>query len=195
MARFTKADIDFHSTTISGHNPVPAVNVKVRGGGYIGNVPLPLEVGGYAEAGQPIRPVFTHPLFTHEWLEEHTTEDEQQAAWESAIESGWDGIKSDAEEIFGPGTKVYSEGRSGGWAYVDGFTRDDVEGWDAVAVARWGKFSKYAQAYAADVPRQIVDWLYANIFEPWLAEQRTEAENALGDIAARERVAIYAGAK
>lgn len=191
--RFTKSDIDFHSTTPSGHRPVPAVNVKVRGGGYIRDIALPLELGRVSDdGGKTYKSVTTHPLFTHDWIEENTTEDDQQAAWESAIESAWDMLKDEAERIYGAGRRVYSEGRSGGWAYIDGFSAEDVETWDAIAVARWGRFARFARACADDVPRNIVDFLYANVFEPWLEEQRTDATEAIADTVSADRVRTYA---
>lgn len=84
-------------------------------------------------------------------------------AYEVACESLWEMLQNDASEIFGEGTKVYSEGRSGGWAYVDGITADDVESWDAIALNRWAKFSKYAKALSTDVAYQMAWFVYFNV--------------------------------
>jgi len=65
-------------------------------------------------------------------------------AWESACQQFWEsfnpGWYNDLEEYYFPGTgaSIVQEGRSGGWAAVDGLKA--LEDWDAVDLARWRKF-------------------------------------------------------
>lgn len=151
---YRKSDIEYHS---DGYRPSrPAVNVKVHG--YWGRVPLPLDLGACDGV-----PVVTDPAFTHEWVEA-LPESTLQAAWESCCEQAWEMLQSDATELFGKEAKVYSEGRSGGWAVVHGLP--DVASWDALMVSKWARFEKYAKAYAADIPRGLLDWVYFNVYTP-----------------------------
>lgn len=85
--------------------------------------------------------------------------------FESACESGWEDLESFAQEVYGPGVKVYAEGRSGGWAYIDGIDHD-TDSWDAIAVSRWGRFASYARAVADDIPYRMASLLVLNVYLP-----------------------------
>ena len=156
--RFRKEDVETHS---DGFRPsLPAVNVKVYGSWTDQDAAEVL-----AENAS------TDERFSVEWLEER--EDELSWLFWEACSSGWEMIEQDAEEIFGGGVKVSAEGRQGGWAVVDGLP--DLEQWDAVMVAKWAKFRRYARAEAENVPRAMVSIAYINAFEPWAAEQDNPA--------------------
>lgn len=180
-----KDDIDFHSDGM-GRTAHAAVNVKVRDS--IRSVKLPLDLGGVSDAdGKNFREVFTDPGFTHDWIEEHVPDID--AYFEMACADGWEQLGEEAERIWGSGYHVHSEGRSGGWAVVcygstcghgrsgqTQFDRDDVAGWDAIALSKWARFAKFARAVADDVTRSMVDSIYVNVFEPWKEEQERVAK-------------------
>lgn len=175
--RFRKDDIEFHSHNGYG---VPAVNVKVYKD--VRSIKLPLELGSSAPLREdgtygPYTTNYTDDGFTHEWIDEKLEEDDSDNFYfQSACESAWEWLTEEAKEIFGRDVKVWSEGRSGGWAVVDGIN-DDVDSWDAIAVARWGRFVKAARAAADDVPYQIVMSLYLNEWESEQAEIKSTGES------------------
>ena len=118
MPRFRKADIETHSERFHGRKP--AVNVKVY------NYPNTSKV---VDAFKCSEPVASKAL---------------EYAFESAQQRFWEDVQDVARDIFGPRVKVYSEGRSGGWLIVEGIN-EDVESWDAIAVAKWGRLVKWCQ--------------------------------------------------
>lgn len=147
---FSKQDIEYHSVGLG--RSVPMVNVKHN--------PDFRRDFKWSDAE------FGHdPSFTIETLDTlfEADNDLYGIAWEIACESCWDQLQNDAEEIFGRGTKVYSEGRSGGWAYINGITADDVDAWDAIELAKWAKFSKWAKLTATDVAYQMAWFVYYNV--------------------------------
>lgn len=149
----TKADVAEHE---SGGRVYPAVDVKVRGS--IGSrVTFPLDLG-YCDG----EAVVTEPGFTAEWIEEHVPDGDLYDYFAGVLEDGWEALSGLAEETLGAGVRVYSAGRSGGWAVVVGL--DPVESWDAVALARWRSFAKAARAVADDVPRAVAENIYANLY-------------------------------
>lgn len=153
---YTREDVE----TRSGH---PCVNVKVYGSTR--SVKLPMCLCGSRPADQPDTPIvweYTDPEFTHAWIEEHSNDSQADGAFALACESGWETIHEDAREIFGVHVKVYSEGRSGGWAVVHGLP--DIDTWDAIMLGKWRKFERYAKLTASDVPRLMVDDFYFNNF-------------------------------
>ena len=83
-------------------------------------------------------------------------------------------MDSYAKELWGNQAKVYAEGRSGGWAYVEKGPDSDVDTWDAIELSRWVRFSTYARACADDIPRRMVDSIYYNRFLPWLEDQQED---------------------
>lgn len=153
----SKEDIEFHRLGY-GYNSVPAVNVKVH-----------FWLEDAYKLFRKYEPD-ANPHFTVEWIEQHTPDDDTDYwmhLFSFACESGWEQIQGYAEEIWGKGVKVYSEGRSGGWAYVDGIDTD-VDSWDAIDLARWRRFAKFARAEADDVPYQMVSSIYINEFDAWV---------------------------
>jgi hypothetical protein len=148
---YAKADVE---TRYENRRTLPCVNVKV----YAGLTRSVVDKVRNDNGG--------HDGFTLDWMEDN----EERLRWtfESACEMGWETLQQDAEEIFGKGVKVWSAGRSGGWAVVEGLP--DVESWDAIALARWRKFEKFAKAEAADVPYRMADLAYINVYEAEHAE-------------------------
>lgn len=160
-----KADV-----SISYHNGTrgdPMVNVKVYA------YPFPTR-----ELAEKVGREFFDAEELAEFVEWVLALDEEtvQSAWDVACESGWECLQSDAEELFGPGVKVYSAGRSGGWAVVHGL--DDVESWDAIALGRWAKWARWARATADAVPEVTLELLAINAWE-WEREERAAAREDL----------------
>jgi hypothetical protein len=147
LAIRSKVDVTHHRDGY-GSTGSPAVNVKVHN--WIDDVTLPS--------------VEYDERYTHEWINAHLSERQQQAWWDAALESGWEMLQDDAEEIWGTGVKVYSEGRCGGWATIHGIP--DFETWDAIELGRWRKFARWARATADAIPEQTVSLIYINVFEP-----------------------------
>ena len=160
---YTREDVTTHPSG-TGRGMIPAVNVKVHAslfddGDTIARVARDNDVADW---------------FTPEWIEAHHPCDD--AVWNTlftwACESGWDRMQEDAREIFGylfpddppnERLKTYSLGRSGGWAYVEGLP--DLDEWDAVLLAKWRKFAKWARAGADDIPYQMADLYLMNFAE------------------------------
>lgn len=92
-------------------------------------------------------------------------------AWDAALEQGWERLKEDAREVFGDRVKVYSEGRSGGWAVLHGLP--DVESWDAIALSRFARFCRFAGMAVKDVPYQAAAIAALNVYLP--ERERAEA--------------------
>lgn len=138
-----KCDIEYHGRH-------PAVNVRVYKW---------LE-DGYRDFLKYTEDV--EPAFTVDWIHENVPEDVLDRMFWQECGDGWEMIQQDAEEFFGRGVKVYSEGRCGGWAIIDSIRADDVESWDAIALGKWARFSRYAKAAADDVMYRIVDRIYMN---------------------------------
>lgn len=121
MTRYRKDDVDFHS---DGNRPAhAAVNVK-HYGPYLGG-----------------------KVVDHFKCSQQTAEQALQYSLESAQEVFWENVQEYVKELFGPTAKVFSEGRSGGWLVPSfprqGFTREDVEGWDALALTTWARLVKW----------------------------------------------------
>ena len=105
-----------------------------------------------------------------DWYRERIEDYEfADAYWRFAVEDGWESLQMVAEDIFGKGVTVYSEGRQGGWAIVDGLP--DFESWDAVDLGRWAKFAKFARALADDIPATMAILASINSFEVYTAEE------------------------
>ncbi len=152
MPRYRKSDVTFHD----GH---PAVNVKVPYLSYSEWDNLAWQVAGDEDV---IPEHFIDAM--NEWREENDTD----WIWETACESGWDQLQYDVGEIwpirqYGK-LQVYAEGRSDGWAVVDGL--DDFESWDAIELARWAKFAKWARIIADGVPYEMLTLFLLNVYEP-----------------------------
>lgn len=153
---YGKADVSFHRTGYAGPG-VPAVNVKV---GFC-RIPLPLDLGSYSDdGGTTFKTALTDPGFTWDWIDENVKDD---TAFEFACMAGWEQLTEEAKAIFGDHVKVYSEGRSGGWAIVDGLP--DFDSWNAIDLGKWRRFERIARALVADIPRIMVEGIYYNQWE------------------------------
>ena len=164
MTRFKKADIKFHSEGY-GRNMRPAVNVKVYD-----TLTDHLVERVKDEQGLP-------SAFSLEWIDEHLTDDARSDWFNIACTDGWEMLTELAREIWhhNPRIEVYSVGRSGGWAVVEGISKC-VEDWDAIDVARWGRFAKLARELADGIMYQVVDLIAVNEFMPWLEHGMAVAE-------------------
>jgi hypothetical protein len=101
-----KDEVEYHQLGY-GYQSAPAVNVKVQWPYPYGEARRKLLADVEREAGEPGFAV---------WAEERFDADDWPMwAFEAACADGWDWLQDCAEELFGKGTKVYSEGRSGGW--------------------------------------------------------------------------------
>jgi hypothetical protein len=140
---YSRDDVETHTTGYYGPS-LPAVNVKV-----------------YART--PAFPVVDAPGVSEEWYDAYAEQNEW--LFDAACEGGRESIEMNAEEIFGAHVKVWFEGRSGGWAVVDGLP--DLDEWDAVQLGKWRRFEKWAKQEAASVPEQMVILAY---FNGWLVE-------------------------
>ncbi len=169
-----KSDIEYHSIG-NGYQRAPVVNVKV-------NFRRDRDMATFRKANPE-----TDERFTWEWIDEHEPDDD--GTWFGmACEHGWEGLQTDAEDIYGSSTKVHSTGRSGGYAYIECFVdRGDgnpVDAWDAVALSKWAKFCKWARQQADDVPYLFLDSIYFNAFLPWAEAEGRTVEFDCGLVAA-----------
>jgi len=163
----TKEDVEFHS---DGFRPSkPAVNVKVYDSLDNGFRKWKLDYPDH------------DPRFTVEWIEEHVSDDHASDIFWWTCQMRWEDLEAEAQEIWGShmindhrgrhqSTKVYSEGRSGGWAVVDGIDHD-VDSWDAIEFNKWKRFAKFARATADYVMVDVVDYIYENDFQEWQLEE------------------------
>ena len=179
MPRFRRADVEFHSDWGPAHT---AINIKVRG--WIRDVKLPMSEGRFStDGGKTWTEGFTAPAFTLSWIDKHLTDKQRDGWFWIACNDAVEGMIEDAKELF-PGVKFWQEGRSGGWLVGD-FTRQDVEGWDAIQVSKWGRLSKWCHAEQSDFWRSFADLVYHNVFLPWkknkggIEEARLTAEAAV----------------
>jgi len=160
----SKEDIEFHSDGY--RDSKPAVNVKVYDS----------LTNGFCKwkRDNPDE----NPHFTLDWIEAHVSDESLQQGFWSMCEMRWDDLETEAQEIWGShmytdrygarkhSIKVYSEGRSGGWAIVDGIN-NDVSSWDAIEFTQWKRFAKFARAVADGIMWDVVDSIYNNAFEEW----------------------------
>lgn len=149
----TKEDVMLHSRGYGGF-AVPSVNVKVYGG--------PEEGWRAFREYEPD----ADPRFTEEWVEENVGENGLNEVFWMVCGWGWEDLQMIAEEVWGDWVKVYAEGRSGGWACVDGID-NDVDNWDAVDLAKWRRFARMARVEADDIPYRMISSIYINEFERW----------------------------
>jgi hypothetical protein len=169
---YSKEDVRFHSDY--GRTSHPAVNVKVpwvqdydalarkvaEDNGYIGR-----EVEMFVEFFDAYR--------------DRADMDGSDWTWDAAIEQAWEQLQEDAREYVwhDRNVKVYSEGRSGGWAIVEGIP--DFDSWDAIELGRWHRFERIARAYADDVPYSQLTLLCINDFEQHMRELPSAASVVL----------------
>lgn len=158
-----KRDVTFHGTN-GAHYPAPVINVKVHG--YVNEALLrqAAEDNGYGDVTG---------IFIAWW---EANEPDSGELFNIACEHSWDDLQEDARYIYNDlHLKVYSTGRSGGWAYIDGFTAESVEAWDAIDLMRWERFCKAARAYADDMPYRMATLVLINGFDAALPALRREA--------------------
>lgn len=148
----SEIQLSYHNSTAG----LPMVNVKVQNLWSTNWDELAEKVAreNYGDA----------PGFDGAYVERICENDCDDGGWFAlACQSNWEMLENDAHEIFGKHVKVWSEGRSGGWAVVEGLP--DIEEWDAIMVSKWAKFAKYARALADDVPYQMCSLILINRWE------------------------------
>jgi hypothetical protein len=155
-AAYSKESVQFHREGMWGPG-VPAVNVKMQRID-LRDVQLPLPEGSMDGVES-----HTDAAFTQDWIDANVNEEERGDIWSEACREGWEMLDSMAKEIWGQEAKVFSEGRSGGWATVDGIK--EFEQWDAVDLSKWRRFEEYAKEVVQDIPHQMVMVIYLNMFE------------------------------
>lgn len=154
---YSKDDVDVHSDRFT--DPVPAVNVKVNLWGKN-------EAAGKAVEQDEQAPGFA--AWYMDWLEAN-----ESVYWpfESSCEQGWERLQEDADTIWNEDgsnwqyrykVTVESQGRSGGWAVVRGLP--DLEDWDAIMLAKWRKFERYAGQVVEGIPYDMASIVYLNVF-------------------------------
>jgi hypothetical protein len=169
MARkYTRDDVEMHS---DGYGPRrPAVNVKVAGS----------PESAWAEFVKDEEP---DDGFTLEWVRENVSEERLEAIFWNVCENEFEYLAAwattDEDAIF-PASQygrvtIEREGRSGGWAVVDGLP--DVEEWDAILLARWRKFERVAKDFAGSVMVWVLSSLYINEWK-WQRDEMQERERA-----------------
>jgi len=110
------------------------------------------------------------PRYTWDWIDEHLSDDEREYWCQWACTHELECATDYARELWGNHVTVHTEGRSGGWAIVDGLNQD-VDTWDAIAFSKWQRFERYCAALVDDTLYQYATLIYFNVFEPWVTEQ------------------------
>lgn len=183
-----KTDVQFHGD-YNGYNPMPVVNVKVHSApfdpAFTAFRELANQVADEDGAGDGERFLA--------WLEDKASRqyggyddiDPDGELFNFACEIGWERLQEDAETIFEDySVKVYSRGRSGGYAYIEGLP--DFEYWDAIMLGKWARFCKWARETADDVPYQMLSLLYCNDYERFV-EQDDARQAELVSLHSQER--------
>lgn len=165
---YTREDVDMHAY---GFGPQrPAVNVKVY---------RTIQAAWAAF----VRDEDPDEGFTLEWIEENVSESELDSLFWDTCANEFEYLAAyattDEDAIF-PSQRygrvtVEPEGRSDGWAVVDGLP--DIEEWDAILLARWRKFERVARDIADSVPLQMLSTIYINQWE-WEQAESAERERA-----------------
>lgn len=156
-----KSDITYHADGFE--RAKPAVNVKIH---FVRSRDMTSTLATFHK--NELCDHSPSPQFTEAWIDANISEDTQSGWWDIATQDAWEQLQNDvdAENVFGRKVVVASEGRSGGWAYIVDITADDVEKWNAVDLAKWAKFARFARETADDVPYQWISLLYYNVFMP-----------------------------
>lgn len=178
--RFRKDDIE---TRYDRGTHYPTINIKHWP--ELRNVKFPIALGMSAPrladgtVGE-FTTSYTDAGFTREWIEDKEEEDDRafEGLWQMVCEDGFEQLTEEAKEIFG-NVDVYQDGRSGGWAVIHGL--DDVESWDAIMVAKWGRLVKYAESALSYLDEAFVTAIYMNAYE-WEQEQIAEQGRAVADL-------------
>jgi len=153
MKGYTKDRVTFHEEGYYGPG-YPAVNVKVYG-----------------------RTVTIDEVVERFGCSEKTAEQALEYWWEFACQRFWEEVPEMAEYRLGTGLKVYSAGRSDGWAVVHNLP--PIESWDAVLLHKWALFER-------DCHREIEylcsrDYVFDEISANRWAEEGAEAYNFYED--------------
>jgi hypothetical protein len=151
----------------------PCVNVKVR-------IDFDRTIDALIAKGKA---EFAVPGFDSAWIRANLDERGISLWYDGAIEDAWRDLQDRVTAIW-PGRKVYSTGRSGGYAYIDGFTAEHVETWDAIQLAKWRKFDRECADLVADLPYRFAWGIWANLYEPQQADARAE-------VAAAQRAEVW----
>lgn len=101
---------------------------------------------------------------TADWIEANVSDDRLDAIFWHECAAEYEYFTDWASEIL-PGTTFEQDGRSGGWA-VSNHSEYDVEGWDAVTLAKWGKIVRIGREIASGVSAQVVMSIYLNEYAP-----------------------------
>lgn len=101
---------------------------------------------------------------TEEWIRENLSDEHLDTIFWRVCEWEYEYFTDYAAEIM-PGTTFSVQGRSGGWA-VSNHSEYDVEDWDAVDVAKWGKIVRVARSIAESVNARIIDSIAINEYVP-----------------------------
>ncbi len=142
------------TTSVTVRDDKPAINVKAYayGASFFDDVKFPLD---YDDDGS----------FTREDLDRLTDDsDTQESLFYAACEDGFEALRDMARDTFGKHVNVWQEGRSGGWAVVEGL--GDVEDWNADTLDKWRELCAFAAALVADIPHQMATLAYLNLYEP-----------------------------
>lgn len=151
MSHYSKEDVQLRYSR--NHGGQPCVNVKVYDS---------LE-DGFRKLSKVMK---LNPHFTPEWIEQHVSDERIQAYWEMECECGWEALEYDATEILGPYAKVHQDGRSSGWCVVRDLPL--LQDWDAVQLAKWRSFEKFAKREADNVMSAVVERIYDEDFQDWV---------------------------
>jgi len=166
---YTRDDVQTHGTGYAGPS-LPAVNIKVYG--TLRDAWSDFEREESPDEG-----------FTLDWIEENLSDDTFDALFWNVCAAEFEYLvayaTTDEDAIF-PAAKygrlsIEQEGRSGGWAVVDGLP--DVDEWDAILLARWRKFERIAREITEGVPFQMLASIYLNHWE-WERDEEIERTRA-----------------
>lgn len=178
MARFRKSDIRMRDGS-------PCVNVKVHfpRSFYDGTLAREVEADsgeeGFAAWWETHR---DEPEF--DWFDEAcASELETFTEWENSGDLEYEPVFPD----YSGRLKFYRDGRQGGWLVVEGLP--DPETWDAIMVARWGKFARVARSFADGVPYSMLMLVAINPYAA-MREARDERAQLAETIAADAMAAL-----
>ena len=171
---YRKNDVQYHFDGPRGSRP--AVNVKVRS--YVTDNLLRKVAKEY---GYDKNDAETFVSWWNAQADDYGSW--VQECYDLACEVGWEDLQNDAEYIFGPDVKVYSEGRSGGWAVVHGYGLDNAEDWDAIALSRWARFEKVARGGADFIAESTAILALINRGEDYIRKVHEDARHLRFELA------------
>jgi hypothetical protein len=111
--------------------------------------------------------------------------DLHNTAWEVGAENCWETVQEDAYECFretapqgNASVKVWSQGRSAGWAVVDGLK--DFDSWNAIDLSAWRRFEKWAKQDARGLAFEMVSFLHLNVWDDYRSALSADALALVG---------------